>query len=94
MEGRLQTEPLFDDRHQHVDRHGDPYLRLHRILRGSVEPLDPKVLFNPLEKELNLPAFFIQGGHGERGKFEVVGQKHQRLAGLGVVVADAAKLSG
>ena len=47
VERRLQTEALFDDRHQHVHRDRDPDLRLHRVLRGSVEPLDPQMLLDP-----------------------------------------------
>jgi hypothetical protein len=33
----LQPQPLAYDRHQHVNRHRDPDLGLHRILAGPVE---------------------------------------------------------
>src|SRR5271165_5912314 len=39
-ERRLQAEPLFDDCHQHVDRHGNPNLRLYGVLGRPVELLD------------------------------------------------------
>jgi len=47
---RLQLEPFAHDCHQHIDRDGNPYLRLHGVLRGTKELVDPKVLFYPFEK--------------------------------------------
>jgi hypothetical protein len=38
---------VFDNRHQHVDRDGDPFLRLHRVVRDAVESPDPQVLLDP-----------------------------------------------
>ena len=37
----------------------NPYLRHHRIFAGSEEAFDFKVLLHPFEKELNLPALFV-----------------------------------
>src|SRR5271165_3053359 len=45
VERRLQPEPFAHDRNQHIDRNGDPDLRLHGVLRRAIEPFDPQVLF-------------------------------------------------
>src|SRR5271165_3513636 len=59
VERRLQPEPFAHDRNQHIDRNGDPDLRLHGVLRRAIEPFDPQVLFDPFEKKLHLPAAFV-----------------------------------
>jgi hypothetical protein len=41
--------------HQHVNRHRDPDLSLHRILAGPVEGLDAQVLLDPFEEQFDLP---------------------------------------
>src|SRR5208283_1993465 len=51
VERRLQPEPFAHDRNQHIDRNGDPDLRLHGVLRRAIEPFDPQVLFDPFEKK-------------------------------------------
>ena len=65
VERRLQLEPFAHDCHQHIDRDGNPYLRLHGVLRGIKELLDPKVLFDPFEKKFHLPAAFVQVADGQ-----------------------------
>lgn len=44
VERGVQIEPLLGDGDEHVDRHGDPDLRLHRVLGVAEKPLDPKSL--------------------------------------------------
>jgi hypothetical protein len=44
---------LFDDGDQHVGRHGDPDLRLHRVLAGAEEGLDAQVLLDPFEEQFD-----------------------------------------
>src|SRR5208283_2434718 len=51
VERRLQAEPFAHDSNQHIDRNGDPDLRLHGVLRRAIEPFDPQVLFDPFEKK-------------------------------------------
>jgi hypothetical protein len=68
-------ELLLDYRDEHVNRHGDPYLRLHRVLRAPVEPLDPQVLLDSLEEELHLPPVFVKGRDGQCRKREAVSYK-------------------
>ena len=77
-----------------VDRDGNPDLRLHRVLRRAVELLDPKMLLDPLEEEFHLPAAFVERADGGGRKREVVGDEDQRLAGLGVLEADAPQKFG
>src|SRR3990172_1205066 len=82
-------EPLFDDRDQHVDRHRDPDLRLDRVLAGAEESLDTKMLLDPLEEQLDLPAQTIELRDRERGQGEVVGQEDEPLARFGIFECDS-----
>ena len=75
-------EPFLSDGYEQVHRVRDPELRLHRVLGGAGEALDSQMLLDPLEKQLHLPALPIQRADGQRWQAEVVGQKHQSLAGL------------
>ena len=56
VEIALDLESLADDGHEHVNRDGDPELGLDRVGRGAKEALDPEMLLDPLEEELDLPA--------------------------------------
>jgi hypothetical protein len=47
----LEIEALSDDRHQDVDRDGDPYLGFDGVFGGAEERFDPQVLFDPFEKQ-------------------------------------------
>ena len=73
-----------NDRDQHIDGHGAPDLRLHRILTRAEKLLDAQVLLDPLEEQFDLPPAFVKRCDGERRQRRVVGQKHQRFARLGV----------
>ena len=85
---------FLDDSDEDIDRDGNPYLRLHRVLRRAVELFDPKTLLDPLEEELHLPTAFVKRAYGGGGKDEVVGDEHQRLAGLGVLEANTPQMFG
>jgi hypothetical protein len=48
------------------DQHGNqccPNLNLHGIMTGSNKGLDLKVLLQGFEKDLNLPAIFVNGSN-------------------------------
>ena len=47
-----RVESLLDDGHEHVDRHGDPDLRLDCVLAGTEEDLDAKMLLANNDVEL------------------------------------------
>jgi hypothetical protein len=65
-------------------------LSLHGIGRSIQKRFDSQVLFNPLEKEFDLPAAFVKVGNGEEeiGKFyggispSAVSQNTRRLRSL------------
>jgi len=88
------VKSFFDDRDQNVYRDGDPDLRLDGVLGGSEERLDPKMLFDPFEKQLDLPALLVKQGDAFRGKGKIVGEKHQVLFSLGIEEPDAPQMSG
>jgi len=94
VQAGLQVEPLLDDGDQDVHGDGRPDLGLHRILGGPVEGLDPQVLLDPLEEELDLPPAFVELGDGQRREREVVGEEHEPLPFLRIEVADAAESLG
>lgn len=66
-------------------QHGDqrrPDLDFHRVGRGADEGLDLQVLLERLEEQFHLPALLVDGGHGGGAQAVMVGEKHQRLAGV------------
>jgi len=58
----MKPQTLLDDSYQHVDGDGDPDLGLDRILGGTIKCLDPQVLLDPFEEQLDLPAAFVHLG--------------------------------
>jgi hypothetical protein len=52
------------------------------------------VLFDPFEKDFNVPAVSVELRDGEGGEQEVVGQEGETFVGGSVVVADTAERSG
>ncbi len=48
-------------------------LAQHGVFRVADEGLDPEVLFDPTEENLDLPALFIDIGDGPGREFEVIG---------------------
>src|SRR4030065_2642367 len=80
VEAQVQIQPLPDDGDQDVDRDGDPHLRLHGVLRGPEDRLDPEMLLDPPEEELDLPALLVQPGDAFRGEGKIVGEEDQVLS--------------
>ena len=87
-QAKFQPKFLAQDRHQHVNADGDPDLRLDRVVAGAEKVFDPQVLFDPLEEQLHPPAALVELGDGQCGQVEVIGQKDQRLAGVGVAITN------
>ena len=52
------------------------------------------MLLDPLEEQLDLPAQTVELGDGEGGQREVVGEKDQSLAGLGILEPDTSQRRG
>ena len=80
---------FFDNGDQHVSGDGTPDLRFHGILAVADETLDAQMLLDPLEEQLDMPAALVERSDGQGRQRRVVGQKHQRLAGLGVPESNA-----
>ena len=76
---------MAQDCHQHVNRDRDPDLSSHGVVGVAVKSRDPQVLLDPLEEQLDLPAFSVQLGDAKRREFEVVRDEYQRPVSLGVV---------
>lgn len=57
---------LIDDGDEHIDGDGNPDLKLDRILRGTEEGLDTKMVFDPFDKQLDPPSAAINLGDGCR----------------------------
>jgi len=82
------------DGDQQIGRHGDPYLTFHRVLRTAKELVNPKMLFDPLEEQLDLPATAVKIADCLCFDLEVVGQKDLRLASLRVFQANSSHRPG
>src|SRR5438270_4301382 len=91
---RVEVEALLDDGDEDVDGDRDPDLSLHRILRGAIKPLDAKVLLDPLEEQLNLPARLVERADGGCRQSKLVAQEHQRLGAFGIPQPDATQMIG
>jgi hypothetical protein len=63
---QLQTFLEYRDQHVYADR--DPDLRLDRVLAGAQKGLDPKVLLDPFEEQLDLPLLSIVYGNHLMGE--------------------------
>ncbi len=76
--GQFQT--FFEYRDQHVCAGRDSNLRLDCVLAGAQKGLDPKMLLDPLEEQLDLPSLPIECGDHLGTERKVVGQKGQAVA--------------
>jgi hypothetical protein len=94
VERRLQAEPFLDDSDQHVDRHRDPYLRLHSVLRSPVKPLDARAPVDPLAKQLHRPATLVQGADHQCRQCRLVGKVDLPFSGLRIPQADLSERLG
>ena len=58
---------------QQIDLERSKYLAQDRVIRVADEGLDPQVLFDPAEENLDLPALFIDIACGLGRELEVIG---------------------
>ena len=94
VQASLQLQLPFQDGHEDIDADGDPYLGFHGVVARTVESFDPQMLFDPFEKQFDLPAAFVQPRDDDRGQCEVVREKHQPAFVFGVVKRNASKWIG
>lgn len=72
----------------------DPYLHLDGVFCVAIERFDTKVLFDPLEEQLDLPSLFVESANRDGRQSKVVGEKHEYLVGLCIVERDASEYFG
>jgi len=91
VEGNLQGQPLLNDRGKNIDRDGNPDLRFHGVLGSPQKSLDPKILLDPSEEQLDLPAELVKLSDRQRRKREVIRQEDQIAAVIPVIEANPAE---
>ena len=90
VKASCQAESPLYDQQSRVYSERTPDLYFDCVGIASEERLDSYVSLQPLEKQLDLPARFIEQRDGQGGQDKVVGQKHQELSGFRVAVNDTA----
>ena len=83
-----QLEIVLNDSDEAVCDDGDMNLDTYRIVALSPERLDPKVLLNPLKKQLDLPPVFIKECDVLGSKIEVVRVISERALQVWGIVDD------
>ena len=83
-----EVEALLDDGDKHINRDGNPDLGFDGVLGGTEEDFDTKMLFDPFEKQLDLPPAAIKFGDGQCRQDEIIGEKYQPLAGYWIFESD------
>ena len=86
-----KPEFLFQDGDEEVNTDSNPDLGANGIVGGAVEGLDSQVLLDPLEEQLHLPPEFVERGHTEGRKSEIVRQEDERFAGGSVEEANSSQ---
>lgn len=86
--------PLFNVGQKQVIAHRHPYLSQHRVFACSQKRFDFQVLFDPLEKQFDLPARLVDSRYSRCRQLEVVGKKCQRLVLFFIVIPDKPQLFG
>lgn len=90
-EAAVDVEFLFHDGDEDVDADGDPDLGLHGVFGVAVERFDVEVLFDPFEKEFDLPAAAIELGDGRCREGEVVRQEGKAASTFGIIKRDSSQ---
>lgn len=67
-------------------------MSLYRVFGGSVKGLDPQVLLDSLEEQLDLPSVSVELGSGQGRQIEIIGQKNERSVVFGIVILHPAEL--
>jgi len=94
VECSLDSELLLDDRNQHIDRDSNPDLGFYSVLRGAIERFDSKILFDPFEEQLDLPATFEEQSNRQCWQDKVVCQKDKPVMVLDIEETDPSKWIG
>ena len=84
-EATFDAEFPPDNGHEHVNADRNPYLNSYCVVARSVERFDMQILFDPFEKQLDLPSTLVKFCDRQCRQCEVVGQKHEPPFVLGVI---------
>src|SRR6202035_2904184 len=94
VERGVEGEALLDDCDEDVDRDGDPDLGFYRVFGCPEELLDPQMLLDPLEEQLDLPSALVEGADGRGRQTELIGEEHQSFSRLGIAQSDTPQVFG
>ena len=83
---------IFDNGNQNACRHGAPDLCLDCVLAVVLKLLDAHVLFDPFEKQFDLPAVFVEGCNRQWLQREIIGQEDECFSGDGGFVTDTSQV--
>ena len=78
----VEGEGLFETGNEKICADCDPDLGSYGVVRGSEEGLDPQVLLDPFEEQLDLPSALVDQRNGQCRDGKVVGKEDQILAGF------------
>lgn len=87
-------ESLLGKSEKQERTNGYPNLRIDCVLRGTIEGLDMKMLFDPFEEEFDVPTLAIEFRNGEGVVSHVVGQESVDGSIGEVFVSDQPKFLG
>ena len=91
VERGIGVKPALDDGEEHINGHGAPDLRFHRVLGRIQKTPDPQTLLDPFE---HLPTASVEGGDDRRRQGRIVGQERQCLARFRVFETDSPQMLG
>ena len=94
VECSFDSQLLLDDCNQQIDRDCDPDLGFHGVLGSTIERFDSKILFDPFEEQLDLPATFEQQSNCQRWQDKVVCQKDKAAMIFDIEETDSPKRVG
>ena len=94
LQSNAQVAQELEITKQEIDYEGGVDLGQHGVLVVADEGLDPQVLLDDAEEDLDLPAFFVDIGDGLGRQLEMVGEKDIAPAGGGIPVGVRRKGTG
>ena len=94
VDGSADLKVVFDDSDEAIGDDGNVYLYSDSILGLTPEGFDAQVLFNPLEKEFDLPPVLVKECNVLGRKIEVVRIVRERSLKVGRIVNDTSDGKG
>ena len=94
VERKVDRHAFLDNRHEDINRDSHPDLSPDGVLGCSVECLDPEVLLDPTEEQLDLPTQFIEESDVQGWQEKVVRQEGQKSIVLPIQESNPTKMFG